>query len=647
MHIPFVPEKVKRAALSSVRSAAIRSGITKRLGQTRVAHHLRRAYYRRFPLPEELAQRGPVVLKVRYPEDDDGDRFSVLLIQVPLPANQRHKRIIPLGISYLASYLMREQPEVNVGILDAQVQSLNYYQTLSKTLERNWDVIGISYWTVQAQFARNLTRAIKSARPDAFVVHGGVHPTIKPDEALDAGADCVVLNEGEITFTELVDARRHGRPTADIAGIAFKRDGELVRTDPRPFIHDLDSIPYPAWELLPIEKYKMPLHVVGGERMPVIGSRGCPYACAFCCSPLIWKRRVRWRDPAKVVDEMEALNERYGFTYFHFWDDNITMNESYIRGLCNELIDRKLGFRWVGLDRAEHLNRHPDVLKLMQQAGCVGIEVGVESANPDTLLHIHKNQAVDENYIALKNQREAGLYPLYTCMAFNPGESIVGYYLQKQFLDEAQRGHDWYEHFHPFSFPLYMGQFSTPYPGTELHDEAPHLGMVLLDDPEERYHHRINFIPNSLLDDVPLRTIDKLTPEYYYLYLLAVWTALYTVFDHNNPRQEIVDYLYDAWRLLNALFARATGRFTVRQLALRISEELNFPMTKSFRLTAFTVYIFAQLGVFRSAVSHLDVEVAPVCYAIPADKKWQIAEFLREKGVTEKNMCADFSVYRG
>ena len=645
MHIPFVPEKMKRAILSTARSAALKSGLTKPFGNTQLAHHVRRAYYRRFPLPEELAQRGPVILKTRYP-DDNGERFSVLLIQVPLPANQRHKRIIPLGISYLASYLMREQPEVNVGILDAQVQSLNYYQALVKISECKWDVIGIGYWTVQAQFARNLTRGIKNVCPDAVIVHGGVHPTIFPDEAAEV-ADYVVMNEGETTFTELIDALRNGKSADGIHGLAYKRDGEVVRTEPRPFIKDLDSIPFPAWELLQLDKYKMPLHVVGGERMPIVGSRGCPYECAFCCSPLIWKKKVRWRSPRCVVDEMKALNKQYGFCYFHFWDDNLTLNTKYITELCNILIEENLGFRWIGLDRAEHLNRHPEILKLMNESGCVGIEVGVESANPDTLLHIHKNQAIDENYIALKNQKDAGLHPLYTCMAFNPGESIVGYYLQKQFLDEAQSGHDWYEHFHPFSFPLYIGQFSTPYPGTELCQEASKLGVVLLDDPEERYHHRINFIPNSLLDDVPLRTIDKLTPEYYYMHLLAVWTALYTVFDHNNPRQEIVNYLYDAWRVLNALFGRATGRFTVRQLAIRTSEELNLPMTKSLRLTAFTVYIFAQLGVFRSAINNLDIDVKPVCYEIPADKKWQIIELLREKGVTEKNMCPDFSVYRG
>jgi len=645
MRIPFVPEKIKRSVLYVLRSFALKSGLVRLFGESRLAHRLRRAYYRRFPLPEELSKRGPTILKMRYPEDD-GSRFSVLLIQVPLPANERHKRVIPLGISYLASYLMREYPELNVGILDAQVQSLNYYSMLKKITERKWDIIGIGYWTVQEQVAHNLTRGIRSACPDTVIVHGGVHPTIFPEDSAEV-ADYVVLNEGEITFAELVDAVRHDRPVDGIAGIAYKKDGEIVQTEPRPFIEDLDSIPFPAWELLPLEIYKNPLHVVGGERMPIVGSRGCPYECAFCCSPLIWKRKVRWRDPRKVVDEMIALRDQYGFCYFHFWDDNMTLNVKYVTGLCNILIEEDLGFKWIGLDRAEHLNRHPELLKLMKDSGCVGIEVGVESANPDTLLHIHKNQAIDENYIALENQRKAGLHPLYTCMAFNPGESIVGYYLQKQFLDEAQRGHEWYKHFHPFSFPLYMGQFSTPYPGTELYEQAPNLGVILLDDPEERFHHRINFIPNSLLDDVPLRTLDKLQPEHYYMFLVVVWTSLYTVFDHNNVRQELVDYLYDAWRLLNAVFARATGRLTVRQLAIRVSEELNWPMTKSLRMTAFAVYLFAQLGVFRSALYHLDLDIKPVCYEISADKKWQIIDFLREKGVTSRNLCPDFFVYRG
>jgi len=637
-------ERVKSGLLRSVRKWAIRSGLSSLIGETRIAHRLRRMYYKKFPLPQVRLPGDPIVLKMQYP--DDTDRFSVLLIQVPLPGNERHKRIIPLGISYLASYLIEKMPDVNVGILDAQVQSLNYWETVTKIAERKWDIVGIGYWAVQAQFARNVSLAIKSRCPDTVVVHGGVQPTAVPEEALES-ADYLVLHEGEVTFHELVKTLREGADPSTIRGLGYKKDGQVVRTVPREFLRDLDALPFPAWHLLPIEQYKMPLHVVGGERMPIIGSRGCPYECSFCSSPLMWKRRVRWRSPENVVAEMKEMVKQYGINYFHFWDDNLTLKPDFIRGVCELIIEEKLDVKWIGLDRAEHLNRHPELLELMNKAGCVGIEIGIESANPDTLLHIRKNQGINENHIALINQREAGLYPLYTCMAFNPGESITGYYLQREFLDEAQEGYNWYDYFHPFPFPLYMGQFCTPYPGTQLHEEAPDLGVVLLDDPEERFHHKINFVPNSLLEDVPTRTIHQLEAHHYYLYLLATWSAFYTEFGMRNTRDELAHRLHDSWRFLNAYFGRCEGRFTVRQLAVQLAEYLNFNFNKSVRLTAFTTYVLGQLGIVRSALYHTDLKIEPRCFDIPGNRKWQIVELLNDMGVTPKNMVVDFSLYPG
>ncbi|MCK5557085.1 MAG: hypothetical protein KAJ01_01820, partial [Candidatus Hydrogenedentes bacterium] len=116
-------EKIKSGLLRFAREAAIKSRLSSLIGETRIAHKLRQIYYRRFPLPLVRLPGDPIVLKMQYP--DDTERFSVLLVQVPLPANERHKRVIPLGISYIASYLLEKMPDVNVGILDAQVQSLN------------------------------------------------------------------------------------------------------------------------------------------------------------------------------------------------------------------------------------------------------------------------------------------------------------------------------------------------------------------------------------------------------------------------------------------------------------------------------------------------------------------------------------------
>jgi len=642
--VSIAVDKIKSGLLRFARTTALRSGLSRLIGDSRFAHRLRQAYYRRYPLAQVRMPGEPIVLKMRYPDDEQ--RFSVLLVQVPLPANERHKRIIPLGISYIAAYLSERMPDVNVGILDAQMQSLNYWEAVTKATERKWDVVGIGYWTVQAQFARNLSLAIKSRCPDTVIVHGGIHPTTVPEEALES-ADYVVLHEGEETFHELVKALREGTDVSQVRGIAYMDNGRMVRTEPREFISDLDSLPFPAWDLLPIELYKMPLHVVGGERLPIVGSRGCPYECSFCTSPFMWKRRVRWRSPESVVAEMKAIIERYDICYFHFWDDNLTLKPDYMRRICELIISEKLDIKWIGLDRSEHLNRHPELLELMKESGCVGIEIGIESANPDTLLHIRKHQEVNENHIALINQRKAGLYPLYTCMAFNPGESITGYYIQRQFLDEAQEGYDWYEYFHPFPFPLYMGQFCTPYPGTKLYEEAPSLGLVLLDEPEERYHHKINFVPNSLLEDVPTRTVHQLDADHYYVYLLATWTALYTEFNMRNTRDELAHRLYDSWRFLNAYFGRCEGRFTVRQLAIQLAEYLNLNFNKSVRLTAFTTYILAQLGIVRSALYHTDLEIEPRCFEIPGDRKWQIIDLLNDMGVTPKKMVLDFRLYPG
>jgi len=93
-------------------------------------------------------------------------------------------------------------------------------------------------------------------------------------------------------------------------------------------------------------------------------------------------------------------------------------------------------------------------------------------------------------------------------MAFNPGESIVGYYLQKEMLDEAQQGLPWHNYFHRLPFPVYIGQFATPYPSTEFAAQVRENSLVVLDDDEDLFHHQINTIPNSLLDDVPVRTMD-------------------------------------------------------------------------------------------------------------------------------------------
>ncbi len=617
----------------------------KRIRDTSFGYWLRRTVLRMLGVPETAGLRDLLlegrepILKMQYPGENDS-RYSVLLLQLPLPANRRHKRIIPLGISYIAFYLLKKMPEVNVGILDAQCQSLTYNQIVKAITRDKWDIVGISYWTVQAQFAENLSHAIKSMRPQTIIIHGGVHSTLKPEDALKT-ADYCVRFEGEKSFHELGEALSRGKPVKGIAGIAYKENGRMVANPPRPLVKNIDEFPFPAYHLLPIEEYKMPLHVVGGERMPIIGSRGCPYECSFCASPILWQRKVRFRSARNIVNEMKMVIDQYGMKKFHFWDDNFTINRRYVRELCQLIIKEKLGIQWVCLDRAEHINRSRDLLPLMREAGCIGVEIGLESANPDTFLHIHKNQAIEASREAIKNLRGAGLKPLYTCMVFNPGESIVGYYLQKEFLDYAQADYEWFEYFHPFPYPLYIGQFATAYPGTRFYEKIDDLCLQLIEDAEDRYHHQINSIPYSLLNDIPLRTVEGLNEEHYFILLDAVRTGFWTVFPGNSSREELANKLYDVWRFLYPFFKKCDGSLTVRQIALHLSEYLNIPLTKSLRLTAYAVYIFAQLGLIRSAIYHTDYPIKEKVVKVTPARKREILHYLSIVRIKKRNLLSD------
>jgi len=619
-------ENIRELALETI-SKLKETKLWIKLRHTRTGYLIRKNVFKMLGIHETYGlrdltlRRDEPVLKMSYPGENK-ERFSVLLVQPPLPANRRHKRILPMGILYLASYIREKYPDINVGILDAQLQNLGYAEIMQSITKYRWDCVCFSYWTVMAQYVKNLSKALKEKYPDLTIIHGGTHPTAVPEEALET-ADYCVVSEGEHTMDELLKYLRKKRKTKkelkEIKGIAFKERGKVVKTPLRDLIKDLDTLPFPAYDLIPLEMYKMPLHVTGKERVPIIGSRGCPYNCSFCAAPFHWRRKVRWRSPENIVAEMKWVIENYKITSFHFWDDNFTINLKHTEALCKKIIEEKICIEWVCLDRAEHIVKAKKLLPLLKEAGCIGIEIGLESANPDTFRHIHKDQAIDASEKAITLLNEAGICPLYTCMAFNPGETIVGYYYQKEFLDKAQAGHDWYEHFHPFPFPLYS-----------LH---------LFEESEDRSPNEINTVPYSLLNDVPLRTIECLEEDHYILWLYAVWTAFWTRFPGHDTREELAEKLADAWRFLYPYFRKCDGSLTVYQVALHLKHHLNYTFHKAIRYTAFATYIFAQLGIIRSGLHHLDLDLEQKCVEIPSGKRAEIIEILSLAGIKRKDIA--------
>ena len=229
--------------------------------------------------------------------------MKVLLVNPPYNSS-KYKFIglvaPPLGIAYIAAML--EKNGVTVKILDAPALELDHESVKNEIAEYSPDVIAITSVTPTIASALKTAKISKEACPDAVTVMGGYHPTFTYPEVLKNDfVDIVVCGEGELTMVDLVDAIENNRDLRNVKGIAVKD----FKTEPREIIEDLDSIPFPARHLLPMDEYKiLNMKLTTGT---IISGRGCPYKCSFCASSAMHGQKLRLRSAKSVVDEMEHL----------------------------------------------------------------------------------------------------------------------------------------------------------------------------------------------------------------------------------------------------------------------------------------------------------------------------------------------------
>ena len=261
----------------------------------------------------------------------------------------------PLGPAILAGYLQEKGKEVE--ILDFEAIGIKTKEQIRKKIkEQNPRIVGISFFTYDRFSAVEVAEVAKEL--GKIVIAGGIHVTFDPVGTLNAvpSIDIAVLGEGEQTLDELITALEHGTSFEKIKSIAYRKDGKVLVNGYRELIADLDILPMPAYHLLPMDKY--PYH-------QILGSRGCPYNCIFCASPEFWRRKVRFRSPEKVADEIEYLVNNYGNKEFDFKDDVLFINREWTRKLCNEIVKRKLEIKWNCLGRVDVIDK--DLFRLMRK----------------------------------------------------------------------------------------------------------------------------------------------------------------------------------------------------------------------------------------------------------------------------------------
>ncbi len=382
-----------------------------------------------------------------------------------------------LGLAYLAAYL--ESQGIEVKIIDIAAEGADTILKIGKKTRhglkdeeiikriRNYDplIVGITCQsTLHAKDAHETARLAKIAKREALLVMGGAHPSAAPAEVLkDRGVDLVVRGEGEVTLYEVVCHYSQKKSFEKILGISFRRGGKIINNPPRPLIRNLDGLPFPARHLLPMKIYFR--QIAGGNnysmRLPVatiISSRGCPGRCVYCAVRTVWGRGWRGRTPGNVVNEIEELIRDWGVKEIHFIDDNLSVDKKRLRGICEEIIKRKLDIKWTTPNGIAIWLLDKKLLLKMKESGCYRLTFGLESGNKE-MLHdfIGKSYDLEKAREMIKYAGKIGLWTIGTFIIGFPYETREQI---KQTIDYA------------ISTELDFAAFylANPFPGTAMYE---------------------------------------------------------------------------------------------------------------------------------------------------------------------------------
>ena len=315
-----------------------------------------------------------------------------------------------LGLCSLAA--VAEKAGYAVDILDAAALQYSPAQVAAEIKAGNPAYVGISAMTHTISSAARVAALIRAALPEVKIILGGVHVTSAPEETLKKYPgffDVCVLGEGEATLPELLKALGEGGDPAAVAGLAFLREGRVVKTVPREFIADLNSLPLPAWHFLPdMKKYYGTTLISAGAGVSnhLLTSRGCPGRCIFCDTS-VNGHRVRGYSADYVMEMIETLRDRYGVADIQFNDDTFVTLRKRLHEVCERLIAGNYGLSWSCDARVNEVTE--EGLRLMKAAGCWQIAYGVESGSQRVLEFIRKKTTIEQIKKAFIWTKKAGI----------------------------------------------------------------------------------------------------------------------------------------------------------------------------------------------------------------------------------------------
>jgi anaerobic magnesium-protoporphyrin IX monomethyl ester cyclase len=390
--------------------------------------------------------------------------------------NGSYIHYFPQGLSSIAAVLRKEGYEVEI-----YNQDLHHYpdEHLKRYLDENrFDVVGLSFIAGYYQYrkALKISEAINGSKHRPFYIIGGHGPTPEPEFFLyKTGADAIVMGEGEITIIELLQALKDKSSFCSVKGIAYRDGQKVIVNERRPLIQDIDSIPFPAYDLFPIHYYRLlrlPNCRSNDLVMPMLSGRGCTFKCNFCYR---MDEGFRPRTSEGIIEEIKLLKKDYGITYIEFSDELMMSSRERTIDICNAIIKHKLDIIWDCNGRLNYATK--DVLALMKKAGCTFINYGIESMDDAILRNMHKGLNTKQIISGIEATLEAGISPGLNIIFGNIGENRDTLFKGVKFLLKYDDGAQ-----------MRTIRPVTPYPGSPLYYHAIETG--LLKDCEDFYENK-------------------------------------------------------------------------------------------------------------------------------------------------------------
>lgn len=327
----------------------------------------------------------------------------------------------PLGMMGIASYL-RERG-VEVGLIDCYATPMPPEELADEIVRRGPDVVGFSCTTSSFLAGYRIIEELKERAPQIVTVVGGPHACSIGESLLDGfpAVDYLVLGEGEVTFHELLESNFDA---PSVAGVAYRAEGKGTVSARRENIADLDTLPFPAYDLLPHfpERYNLPLFSYPtSPNTSVISSRGCPYSCSYC-DRSVFSRGFRFNSPEYIAEHLSYLHTDFGIRHVFFYDDLFTFDRSRVERLCILMEKKRLAVTYNCIARLEHVDA--ELLALLKRSGCWQVNFGIESGDPEVLKKHRKYYGLDEVQHKLAMVKRAGMRVKGLFMIGLPGETV-------------------------------------------------------------------------------------------------------------------------------------------------------------------------------------------------------------------------------